>query len=117
MNVMKHPNDPAFEIKSPMDLSPGEASRPFPPTDAGPVWPHLDALIMASALQTERLAGIGGSDANTILSSDPDRIVRPGAKSAEKQSPRTCRHASRLCLAHGPRRSTGSGTSATAASR
>ena len=39
-------------------------------------WPHLCALEMDSAALDERSAGIGGSDANTILSGDAERITR-----------------------------------------
>jgi len=39
-------------------------------------WPDLYALEMDSVALIERNTGIGGSDANTILSGDADRIMR-----------------------------------------
>jgi hypothetical protein len=44
--------------------------------DRQPAWPALDALVLGPELQRSRIAGIGGSDANTILSGDAERIVR-----------------------------------------
>jgi hypothetical protein len=37
-------------------------------------WPNLASLQLSSTLQLQRQAGIGGSDANIILSGDGDRI-------------------------------------------
>lgn len=43
---------------------------------AGMVWPHLDQLALSQEAQLARTAGIGGSDANTILCEDSERILR-----------------------------------------
>ena len=40
-----------------------------------PEWPGLGELRMADEEASQRLAGIGGSDANIILSGDRDRIL------------------------------------------
>lgn len=39
-------------------------------------WPQLEDLVMPPTEQAARQLGIGGSDANTILSGDSDRIIR-----------------------------------------
>ena len=39
-------------------------------------WPMLDSLGLGSSLRDERRSGIGGSDANIILSGDPEKVVR-----------------------------------------
>lgn len=46
--------------------------------DAGPLpaWPGLEALALSADQQRSRLAGIGGSDANIILSGEAERIAR-----------------------------------------
>jgi hypothetical protein len=43
---------------------------------AEPEWPPLEQLGLAPAQHAFRLQGIGGSDANTILSGDEERITR-----------------------------------------
>ena len=43
---------------------------------AGATWPHLDDLTLSKDAQLVRATGIGGSDANTILCEDSDRILR-----------------------------------------
>jgi len=43
---------------------------------AGSVWPLLDAIGLGANQLAWRRAGIGGSDANTILSGDVERILR-----------------------------------------
>ncbi|WP_410959850.1 hypothetical protein, partial [Salmonella sp. SAL4356] len=40
-----------------------------------PDWPTLGQLGLDKRARAERLAGIGGSDANTILSGDRERIL------------------------------------------
>ena len=40
------------------------------------VWPTLASTQLSSADRDMRLCGIGGSDANVLLSGDTDRIVR-----------------------------------------
>lgn len=44
--------------------------------DSKSLWPRLDTIGLASGALIERRAGIGGSDANTILSGDHERITR-----------------------------------------
>lgn len=39
-------------------------------------WPHLDDLALGQDARLARATGIGGSDANTVLSEDRDRILR-----------------------------------------
>jgi predicted phage-related endonuclease len=39
-------------------------------------WPQLSSLGISAPAQSERSLGIGGSDANTILSGDSERILR-----------------------------------------
>lgn len=46
------------------------------PGAEGAAWPLLEELGLGSELAFVRRAGIGGSDANTILSGDAERIVR-----------------------------------------
>lgn len=50
-----------------------------PPTDltgAGPIrWPALASLGLGQAQRAERREGVGGSDANAILSGRGDRIT------------------------------------------
>ena len=38
-------------------------------------WPSLDKLVMTPSVHATRGQGIGGSDANTILSGDPERVI------------------------------------------
>lgn len=42
----------------------------------GPAWPNLDSLGLDAQMFFARRAGIGGSDANIILSGDRERIAR-----------------------------------------
>jgi len=44
--------------------------------DCGPAWPLLDELGLGGELSFVRRSGIGGSDANVILSGDEERILR-----------------------------------------
>ena len=45
-------------------------------SEARIVWPRLHATQLSAEQRKMRLCGLGGSDANTILSGDADRIVR-----------------------------------------
>jgi hypothetical protein len=43
--------------------------------DGGPHWPQLGEIGLGQGALAERRAGIGGSDANIILSGDPERVL------------------------------------------
>lgn len=43
---------------------------------ADPAWPSLDGLALPETLAARRRRGVGGSDANIILSGDSERILR-----------------------------------------
>ena len=45
-------------------------------SEVGIVWPSLHATKLSAEERKMRLCGLGGSDANTLLSGDADRIVR-----------------------------------------
>ena len=59
-------DDPARSSCSPVLL--------VQPVDTSARWPSLTTLGLSSAERTARLTGIGGSDANIILSGDADRV-------------------------------------------
>ena len=57
------------------------------PIEASPVsWPDLGALNLTQDQVAARRLGIGGSDANTILSGDRERILEPVAREARRES-------------------------------
>ena len=45
-------------------------------SEVGLVWPLLSSTQLSFEKQKMRLCGLGGSDANVLLSGDPDRILR-----------------------------------------
>jgi predicted phage-related endonuclease len=44
--------------------------------EVGAVWPNLASTQLSAEDRKMRLCGLGGSDANVLLSGDPDRILR-----------------------------------------
>lgn len=58
------------------DWRESEAGAGEPAYGPSPLWPRLDELGLGQELHFVRRAGIGGSDANVILSGDEERIVR-----------------------------------------
>lgn len=74
------PDDDVNDIAS---YGKNAAARPIAPraaqydiADPAHPWPLLDELGLGKELQFVRRSGIGGSDANVILSGDTERIVR-----------------------------------------
>jgi predicted phage-related endonuclease len=53
-----------------------DLAKADPDKSGRPFWPPLDAIGLGMDQLAWRRAGIGGSDANTILSGDVDRILR-----------------------------------------
>lgn len=62
------PQTSAFQKK----IAPEEAAGT---TGAG-IWPDLETLSISQTLRNQRAAGIGGSDANIIMSGDEERVLR-----------------------------------------
>lgn len=62
--------------QSDLDVSSEQLRDMLVPLDASAHWPGLADLGLAPVELASRQQGVGGSDANTILSGDPERIVR-----------------------------------------
>ncbi len=70
-----------IDVRHPVKDCPDRAASEQPVVnaaeDTGPVhWPALDAIGLNARQRDRRRGGVGGSDANIIMSGDPDRILR-----------------------------------------
>ena len=69
----------------------GSSARPAGAREPGSrdqvVWPALDQLGLSPAVIAERVHGIGGSDANTILSGSGERILRLWREKRGQENP------------------------------
>ena len=78
-------------------------------------WPAFGGLRLSAERLDARNRGIGGSDANIILSGDDERLLRLWSEKRGEAEPEDLSGRLSVCSAAGPRTSTGTVREATAA--